>query len=302
MQLSHYPAKLQPLQDNLFGEKAIQLSVLRLDELHPVVSGNKLFKLQLFLKQAVEENKTGVLTFGGPYSNHLVATAFAARENDLKSVGFVRGEQPAILSHTLEACDSYGMKLQFITRDDYAKKFEPGFLNDIFQSFPNHLVIPEGGYDPLGSQGAARIMDEIPAETTHICCAVGTATTVAGLLLGAKPNQKIVAFSALRGLSDFGDRVQYLTGLDYKDLNLELVNEYDFGGYAKKNQQLFDFMNQFYLQYQIPTDMIYTAKMMFGVMQRIRENFFPPGSKIVCVHTGGLQGNQSLPAGTLVFD
>lgn len=289
------------LQDKIFDEMKVSLSVLRLDEIHPVISGNKLYKLHYFLQTAARQSLPGIVTFGGAYSNHLVATAFACRQAGLKSAGIVRGEEPALLSHTLLACRDYGMDLKFISRQDYAIKEQLFFQDAVKQEYTNYLIVPEGGYHPLGAAGAALIMDLIADGTTHICSAVGTATTLSGLLLGLKNNQQIMAFPVLKNMHDLEQRIQYLTCRTYQPAQLALFNDYHFGGYAKKTKQLVYFMNQLYLNCQLPTDFIYTGKMMFGIFDCIKKGYFKPGSKIVCIHTGGLQGNFSLPPGTLIF-
>ena len=301
MTLSHYPAKIQYLQDELFGEKEVQVGMLRLDELHPIVSGNKLFKLHYFIKRAVADRNQGIITFGGAYSNHLVATAFACQQMGLKSVGIVRGDQLPTLNHTLDSCNSFGMQLHFIPRSEYAEMNKRKNMEVTLLQFPGYLLVPEGGYHPDGAAGAALVMEHIPAAATHICCPVGTVTTVAGLLLGVRNTQQIIAFPVLKGMTDLEDRIKYLTTKISENFPLRVLDSYHFGGYAKKEAQLITFMNRFFEKYGIPTDVVYTGKMMFGVIDCISKDVFPRGSHIICLHTGGLQGNLSLPGGTLVF-
>jgi 1-aminocyclopropane-1-carboxylate deaminase/D-cysteine desulfhydrase-like pyridoxal-dependent ACC family enzyme len=285
------------VNDDLITKK-LSLSVLRLDKIHPVVSGNKLFKLHYFLEDAINRAMPGILTFGGPYSNHLVATAFACKTANIKSVGVVRGEKPATLSATLTDCLAYGMQLHFVSRKDYEQKERPGFIQQLPCCWKNYLVIPEGGYHPTGAAGAALIMKFIPYDTTHICTALGTGTTTAGLLAGTTIHQKIIAIPVLKGMLDIEERMKFLH--QYTD-RLHVLNEYYFGGYAKKTPALLQFMNALYAQQAIPTDFVYTAKMMFAVFDSIDKNYFSAGSKIVCIHTGGLQGNASLSKGSLIF-
>lgn len=285
------------VSDDLITKK-LSLAVLRLDKIHPVVSGNKLFKLHYFLEDAVNRSMPGILTFGGPYSNHLVATAFACKTANIRSVGLVRGEKPPTLSATLTSCIDYGMQLHFVSRKDYEQKERPGFIQQLPDCWKNYLVIPEGGYHPTGATGAALIMKFIPHDTTHICTALGTATTTAGLLAGAAIHQQIIAIPVLKGMMDIGKRLKYLH--QYTD-RLHVLNEYHFGGYAKRTPALLQFMNALYAQQPIPTDFVYTAKMMFAVFDSIDKNYFSAGNKIVCIHTGGLQGNTSLPKESLIF-
>ena len=269
--------------------------------MHRIVSGNKIFKLYYFLQKATGFPYIGVVSFGGAHSNHLVALAYACKQAGLLSAGVVRGEKPALLSHTLNDCISYGMKLKFIPREDYNKKEDSNFLASLQREFIHHLIVPEGGYSPLGARGAALISNYIDKDVTHICCPLGTATTVSGLLLSAKKNQQVIGVPVLKGLNDIKQRVAFLTDGSIPFTQLHLFDDYHFGGYAKKTPDLLKFMNTFFQQYSIETDFVYTAKMMYAVMDKIAAGYFAKGSKIACIHTGGLQGNLSLPEGSLIF-
>jgi len=278
------------------------LQVLRLDEVHPIISGNKLFKLHYFLEGLkMMPSATKIITFGGAYSNHLVATAYACKINNIECTGIVRGEAPRELSHTLQHCKEYGMQLHFTSRDDYSNKEEPDFIQQLQQQHGDCVIIPEGGYAVTGAKGASLITKWITGDTTHICCAAGTATTAAGLLLNIQPHQQLLLFPVLKGMVDVQDRIDYLTEGNFNKKQLHIADGYHFGGYAKKTGELIQFMNTLYNEQQLPTDFVYTGKMMYGVMDLIQKDFFPAGSKLCCIHTGGLQGNLSLPAGTLTF-
>jgi len=295
-------ATVDILQDDLFIQKQVTVSVLRLDKIHPVVSGNKLFKLHYFLDEALLSDHLTVLTFGGAYSNHLSATAFACKASGLKCIGLVRGEQPEKLSPTLMQCLDDGMELHFISRSDYAQINVPGYRKKLVDAFGDCIIIPEGGYHPAGVKGAAGIYDLIKDENyTHICIACGTATTLAGILTRAKPEQYVTGISVLKGISDIPERIKHLTGADQPFKNLDIVNDYHFGGYAKKSNELIEFMNRCWLQYRLPLDFVYTAKMLYGITDRVQKDAFKKGSKIICIHTGGLQGNKSLPLNSLLF-
>ena len=285
------------ISNDFLKQKNVHLSVLRLDKIHPTVSGNKLFKLHYFLEEAIKSGLPGILTFGGAYSNHLVATAYSCKIAALKSIGFVRGEKAATLSPTLISCINYGMQLHFLSKASYDKK-DDDYLNSLSDKEKQYLVVPEGGYHPKGCAGAALIAGLIDETSTHICTALGTATTLAGIITGVKKNQKVIGIPVLKGMTDITDRITYLTG---SNRPFQILEGYHFGGYAKKTNRLISFMNQLYLQYKLPTDFVYTAKMMFAVLDCAEKGFFAPGSKITCLHTGGLQGNQSLAADTLIF-
>lgn len=299
---------IEELHDDLFVQKQIKVSVLRLDKIHPVVSGNKLFKLHYFLEEALQSNYRTIISFGGAYSNHLSATAFACRKMQLKSIGIVRGEMPAQLSPTLQQCLDDGMHLKFISRQEYDLKKTAALLpaglggQSLQTEFGECVIIPEGGYHPMGAKGAALIMDLISHKKyTHVCTASGTATTLAGLLMAAGASQKIISVPVLKGITDTNERLKFLTGKAENFTNLQILSGYHFGGYAKKTEPLIDFMNHCWLQYKLPLDFVYTAKMMFAITDSIKNNYFEKGSEIICLHTGGLQGNKSLPLNSLLF-
>jgi len=295
--------EINDLTDDLFIKKQISLSVIRLDKIHSIISGNKLFKLYYFLQQALQSVGTvKILTFGGAYSNHLAAMAYACKLSGLKSIGIVRGEKPPQLSHTLQFCIDNGMHLKFISRDEYAKKDAIDFQENLIREFGECFIIPEGGHHPLGAKGAALIMDSLKEKQfTHICCATGTATTTAGLLLNIEPHQQVISISVLKGMMDIEERILFLTENKANLQQLKILNDYHFGGYAKSKPELFAFMNEVYQLYQLPTDFVYTGKMLFGIFDLIKKDYFPAESKIACLHTGGLQGNLSLPSNTLLF-
>lgn len=294
-------AGIESLKDDLFDEKQVTVSILRLDKIHPVVSGNKLFKLHYFLQEALQSSHKTILTFGGPWSNHLAATAYACSFAGLKSIGIVRGEEPSQLSHTLQQCIMDGMRLKFISRKQYAGKDDTGFIHFLKNEFGECIIVPEGGYHPMGAKGAALITELIGKEYSHICTAMGTATTLAGLLLGAGSTQKIIGIPVLKGITDTEERLLHLTGYEKMPGNLELHSTYHFGGYAKKTGELIHFMNQCREKYHLPLDFVYTAKMFYAVTDLLQKDHFPRGSTVLCLHTGGLQGNASLPANTLIF-
>ncbi len=284
----------QELSSAMLDEKGIRLTVARLDKIHPVVSGNKLFKLHYFLEAFAAGSYSGIQTFGGAFSNHLVATAYACQQLKIPCKGIVRGERPARLSHTLQQCSAYGMQLEFVSREQYKA------LADQQERTDNILTIPEGGYHPLGAKGASLIMDSIEEKNCPIFLPVGTATTLAGILQKAAASRQVTAIPVLKGFTDTGERLHLLNGQSSYN-NLHVWDQYHFGGYAKSSPELIAFMNELYRNYQLPTDFVYTAKMMFAVFDAIRNNVFAPQTKLLCLHTGGLQGNDSLPQGSLIF-
>ena len=258
-------------------QKGCRAAVLRLDKLHPIVSGNKWFKLKYHLSAAANSNAETIVTFGGAWSNHIVAAAFAAGEAGFRSIGIVRGEQPASLSATLRTAASYGMELLFISRDDFKQKEMATPVQELLCTLKSYYLIPEGGAGELGIKGCKEILPlaDHAAAYTHIVCAVGTGTMLAGLQQAAAPHQQVIAIPVLKGMSS-------------------PAAEYHFGGYAKKTPELLAFMDDFYERTGIPTDFVYTGKLMYAFIDLLCTDRFPPGSNILLIHSGGLQGNASL--------
>jgi 1-aminocyclopropane-1-carboxylate deaminase len=289
------------LESDFLSYSEVSITVLRLDKIHDEVSGNKLFKLHYFVEACLQTSHKTMLTFGGAYSNHLVATAFLCKENDIKSIGVVRGEEPKELSQTLQRCKELGMQLLFISRATYKNIEDEETIKNLQNTFGECTIVPEGGYNNEGAKGASLIMDILKNEKySHISTCVGTATTLSGLLNNNKTNANIIAVPAIKNMTDIKARVHQLTGLTHEN-SLTIFGDYHFGGYAKYNTALITFMNTFYSEYGIPTDFVYTAKMMFAIFDKIKNGYFAKGSNIICLHTGGLQGNASLSNGMLIF-
>ncbi|MEP6950918.1 MAG: pyridoxal-phosphate dependent enzyme [Ginsengibacter sp.] len=295
-----FTVNIDSLKNILFSKYNVTVAMLRLDTIHPIISGNKIFKLHYFLDEAVDSSHKQIITFGGSYSNHLAATAFACKEKGIKSIGIVRGEMPPELSHTLLFCIQNGMQLEFFSRATYQKINTDEFQYSLTKKYGDHTLIPEGGYSQRGARGAKLITDHFNSKNfTHVCCATGTATTFAGLIMGCECDATLTGFGVLKNLNDIDARLKELKVESEKKYSFN--GDYHFGGYAKKNPELIAFMNSFYKDNKIPLDFVYTGKMMFGVYDLINKNYFPPYSDILCIHTGGLQGNKSLPDGMLSF-
>jgi 1-aminocyclopropane-1-carboxylate deaminase len=279
----------------LTNNSAVQLDVLRLDEVHPIISGNKLYKLHYFLEALQQKKYTQVITFGGAFSNHLVATAFACQQLNITCIGIVRGQDAGTApSHTLQDCVAYGMQLQFITRADYSSIAEENYLQHLQQKYPNALIIPEGGYSPLGATGASTIYTPQFNNYQYIACAVGTATTAAGIYSQLLPHQQLLAIPVLKNLADIKQRFNYLLQ-NKKPLNqLTILHNFAFGGYAKHTPELLQFMQYCNQHFNLPLDFVYTAKTFYATLQTIKTKQLAPNAKILFIHTGGLQGNASL--------
>lgn len=294
-------AVVQPINDELLYEKNVPIDVLRLDRIHPVISGNKWFKLKYHLQEAIQQNKKGILTFGGAWSNHLVATALACRQANLACIGIIRGEEPAQLSATLQEVQEYGMQLQFISREAYSD--EAAIIPELQKQYPHYFIVPQGGQSHLGVLGAAEILQLAPIESySHICCATGTGTMLAGLVHAALPHQQVIGICSLK-MPD-GENNSLNTLVKPFAANLKkytIFYDYHFGGYARKTGELISFMNTIYQKHELPTDFVYTGKLLFGILHLVQNDHFQPCSRVLMVHSGGLQGNRSLPNGTLTF-
>ncbi|MDW5287598.1 1-aminocyclopropane-1-carboxylate deaminase/D-cysteine desulfhydrase [Formosa sp. PL04] len=266
----------------------ISLSIKREDEIHPFVSGNKYRKLYYNVLKAKEEAHTTLLTFGGAYSNHIAAVAHAGKVSGFKTIGIIRGEELALqtdLNPTLKFAESCGMDFKFVTRADYRNKETDAFIQGLQVAFGDFYLIPEGGTNTLAVQGCEHILTPQDSEFDYICCAVGTGGTISGLINSSKPHQTVLGFPALKG-----DFLQNNISKFVAKTNWKLITDYHFGGYAKINADLVRFINQFKSDYTVSLDPVYTGKVLFGIMDLIRKGYFPEHSKILMIHTGGLQG------------
>lgn len=286
-------AVIQPLDAGWYEGRVAAVDMLRLDLLHAVISGNKWFKLKKNVAYALTNGYQTILTFGGAYSNHLVATAAAAKAYRLQSVGIVRGLHAAdALTNTLQECIAYGMRLHFETRTNYERKNDAGFQRQLSEQYVRTFVIPEGGANQLGREGAGEIAKLIPESYTHICLPVGTATTFTGLRNAMPLQQVLYGFAPMK-------QGRYLEKEIEEHVNAsgpvwQLFDDWHLGGFGKHSPSLVHFMNEFYEINQVPLDIVYTAKMMYGVKEMIVRGRFDSTSRILCIHTGGLQGNSSI--------
>ena len=266
----------------------VELYLKREDAIHDFVSGNKYRKLKYNIIEAQNLGYKTLLTFGGAYSNHIAAVASAGQIFGLKTIGVIRGEElinkidsNATLSYAREC----GMQFKFVSREAYRNKTSTDFVKSLKEEFEDFYSIPEGGTNTLAIKGCEEILTNEDARFDYICCAAGTGGTISGLINTSKPNQKILGFPALKGDFLQEDISKFVT-----KTNWELILEYHFGGYAKINSELVSFINRFKLENNIALDPIYTGKMLYGIFDLIEKGKFPKGSKILAIHTGGLQG------------
>lgn len=287
--IKYQKTNIEELKSQIFEQSGVRLLIKREDQNHPFVSGNKWWKLKNNLEEAVKNTRTTFLTFGGAYSNHIYATAAAAHELGLKSIGIIRGEETLSLNPTLAFAKAKGMQLQYVSREEYRNKTESSFIEQLHNQFGDFYLIPEGGTNELAVRGCAEFANQLSSEVDfdYLCLPVGTGGTIAGIIEGLDESKKIIGFPVLKGATFLEDEIMRYTTKN----NWQLVYDYHFGGYAKITHELTEFMDQVEKQFNIPLDPIYTAKMMFGGMDLIKKKFFAPGSTILAIHTGGLQGN-----------
>ncbi len=293
-------AKIQSIELPLSSKNSNSVDVLRLDKIHSIISGNKWFKLKHTLEEAISQRKTKIVTVGGAYSNHILATACACKKLGLESIAFIRGEQPRNLSCTLTAALLHGMKLEFVPRSLFGNKKE---LYDLIQNkIEDGYLVEEGGMNEKGICGAEEILELVTLHKYHyFCCAVGTGTTMAGIVRRSTSFQQVIGISSLKVGPSKNELNDFLLASVGGKNNFELINDYHFGGYAKYTGQLIAFMNELFATTGVPTDFVYTGKLFYAVSDLVKKSYFKPGSSILIIHSGGLQGNCSLPKDTLLF-
>lgn len=281
-------------QQIILPNNAVELYVKREDKIHPFVSGNKYRKLKYNLLEAKNNGFDTLLTFGGAFSNHIAAVASAGNAFGFKTIGIVRGEElgnKISENSTLSFAKENGMQFKFVSRELYRNKTSESFLNDLKEEFGDFYLIPEGGTNKLAVKGCEEILNTEDKTFDYICCAVGTGGTISGLINCSKPSQQVLGFPALKGDFLKEDISKFATQTNWK-----LITDYHFGGYAKINEELVTFINQFKIDNQVSLDPVYTGKMLYGIMDLINKNYFPKGSRILVIHTGGLQGIEGMNA------
>lgn len=284
----------QSIRSYICEQNEISWDILRTDLIHPVCSGNKFFKLRYYLEEALSLGHSAVHTYGGAWSNHIVATAFAAQACGLQSTGFIRGEEPVKWSQTLQDARTCGMNLVFLPRAEFDQQVSSTF------HLPTSTLIPMGGYGKKGAKGASEILHYTAHRNyTHIFCAAGTGTMAAGLCQTAG-EAAVWVVNVVGGNNPITNNL--LTDIQTLTPNATptILNS-TFGGFAKSSPALIDFINRFYQQNSIPTDFVYTGRLMFAIEDLLHKKVLPKGSRILAIHSGGLQGNNSLKSGLLGF-
>ncbi|WP_100612139.1 1-aminocyclopropane-1-carboxylate deaminase/D-cysteine desulfhydrase [Confluentibacter lentus] len=270
---------------NLPDELGVELFLKREDDIHPFISGNKYRKLKYNIEEAQKKGFKKLLTFGGAYSNHIAAVAYAGHAFDFETLGIIRGDELRDKiggNATLSFAKKHDMQFEFVTREAYRTE---KLIND----YQDYYIIPEGGTNALAVKGCAEILTETDAEFNYICTSVGTGGTVSGLINCSQPSQQVLGFPALKGSFLQEDISKFVSKTNWK-----LITDYHFGGYAKINLELIRFINEFKGKQRIQLDPVYTGKMIFGIFDLIQKGYFPKGSKILAIHTGGLQGIEGM--------
>jgi 1-aminocyclopropane-1-carboxylate deaminase len=297
MEIPFAASPVQKIEDQILSQKGIEFYIKRDELIHPEVQGNKYRKLKCNLQEARKQKKESLLTFGGAYSNHIYATAAAAKFFGFKSIGIIRGEMSPNLSPTLQFARQHGMELHFVSRGDYPGFSASGNLPELYKRFGDFYFIPEGGTNTHALKGIAEIIDELNISFDFICTACGTGGTVAGLLSGLKGKAHVIGFSSLKGEDKLTDGIRALNrqydGFVFNNFTLNF--DYHFGGYARVKPELIEFIKDFHVKNNIQLEPVYTGKMFFGLFDMIVKNKFKPGSRIIALHTGGLQGLNGFP-------
>ena len=275
------------------GYKEIDIWIKRDDLLHPHISGNKYRKLKYNLEEVKRQELDTLLTFGGAFSNHIAATAAAGHEFGVKTIGVVRGDELALdleqtitNNPTLALAYQHGMKFKFVDRKSYRLKHTEPFIADLRKEFGDFYLVPEGGTNKLAIKGTEEIIGEDESKFDYICSAIGTGGTISGIINSVKNHQKVLGFPALKEDFLHNEINKYVNNTD----NWELVRDYNFGGFAKITKELVLFINDFKEQTGLQLDPIYTGKMLFGIVDLFKKDFFKKGTKILAIHSGGLQG------------
>lgn len=281
---------LTKIDDPLLKQYQIELWMKRDDLLHPVISGNKWRKLKYMLDHALSLGADTLISMGGAYSNHLHALAYVGKVLGLKTIGFVRGEQPETLTPTLLDMKAWGMELKFVSRSDYRLLRQYKNWHDLPGLKPRQYWLPEGGAQPLALKGVAELVVEIGIPYDKLCVPCGTGTTLAGIIEAVPEQVSVLGFAALKNAGFLTAEVDALLSQSRNNWQIDLA--YHFGGFAKTNAELSAFIEDFELKTTIPLEPVYTGKMMYAIYDLIKKNYFKSGERIVAVHTGGLQGKR----------
>ncbi|MEQ9188200.1 MAG: pyridoxal-phosphate dependent enzyme [Cryomorphaceae bacterium] len=289
--------------ESLWTRNGISIHIKRDDLMDPLISGNKIFKLKENINAFHNGSFDTLVTFGGAYSNHIAATAALCQEENIACVGIIRGERIEPLNPTLAAAEAQGMKLMFVSRSVYRIRNNSDVQSQLLSSFPSPYCIPEGGANRAGIVGASAMLNEATEKYSHIITAVGTGTTLAGMALQAKPNQELHGMVIHKHLGVMEEVLPMHEGLD-NALSRVRLHPAHYGGYAKWDESLLQFIRSVFNNYGVRLDPIYTGKALFSLNQLVNESYFPEGAEVLFIHTGGLQAIPGFEArfGIKVFE
>ncbi|WP_198243532.1 1-aminocyclopropane-1-carboxylate deaminase/D-cysteine desulfhydrase [methane-oxidizing endosymbiont of Gigantopelta aegis] len=293
LEQSFATSPLQKIEDTLLQQTGVELWLKRDDLIHPIISGNKWRKLKYILNHALHGQMHTIISMGGPWSNHLHALAYAGKQLGLTTKAFVRGEKPVVLSPTLRDILAWGMEVQFVSRHHYRDLRQYRKFDSLPGLKPGEYWLPEGGASTLALQGVHEIVTEISVQYDSLAVAVGTGTTLAGLIAASDQDKQIVGIAALKGAAFLYDDVKRLIAPEEKK-NWRILLDYHAGGFARTMPELLVFMQQFEVRQQILLDQVYNAKMLYALYDQIRQGAFQRGDRIVAIHTGGLQGMRTI--------
>jgi len=258
----------------------------REDLIHPIISGNKFRKLKYNIKEALKINKTHLISFGGAYSNHLLALSYIGKLYGLSTLGIIRGEEllKKKLNSTLQKCNDFGMKFVYVSREEYRKRNHIKYIDSLQKLYKDSFIIPEGGTNHLGVKGCEEILTKKDEDFDVICCPVGSGGTISGLINSKNKNQKVLGFSALKASG-----INNVISNFVNNNNWELYDDVFFGGYSKVDNRLVSFINETYSSTGVLLDPIYNSKMLFRIINLILIDKWIYGDKILIINTGGLQ-------------
>ncbi|HIO92342.1 MAG TPA: pyridoxal-phosphate dependent enzyme [Leucothrix mucor] len=293
--LSNFILPINPITLEVAEQAGISLSVVRADKIHPLASGNKLYKLQPNIDYMQQQSYPQALSFGGAFSNHIHALALYTQSLGIDSIGIIRGEEKYASNPTLSAARQAGMTLVFVDRSTYRRRHNEDYLQDLQSKYPKAFIIPEGGSNKFALQGCRILMQQINKRHLEIngivpdviTVACGTGTTFSGLVAGATHEQSVQAYLVVK---DPSVHTTINTQLGYKIATTNhSIHAADFGGYAKFDIDLLNFILDFLAQTNILLDPIYSSKMCKKLTQQIEDGKFISGTCITIVHSGGLQ-------------
>ena len=279
------------LNQQIFSERylnnEIEVFIKRLDLIDPFISGNKLFKLKHNVDRALLKKKNMLITFGGAFSNHILATAAYAKKKNIDCLAIIRGEEYSELNPLLTLAKEYGMNFCFVSRKEYAKRNDNNYISELIRKYKKAFIVPEGGNNKLGVLGAEEILETQDKSFDYIICPIGTGATLSGIVNSSNRSQKVIGINCINDTKDINKNISQKTNKN----NWEIINEFNFGGFAKFDNLLTEYLKKFKLNYKITLDLNYTAKMFFGFEKLIERRYFQRKSKVLLIHTGGIYGN-----------